>query len=65
MTDFGMKVRIKLLESDISMRSFAKDLGISVAYLSDILRGKRMATEQKKKIAKVLGIPYQEEREVS
>ncbi|PFJ14953.1 transcriptional regulator [Bacillus cereus] len=65
MTDFGMKVRIKLLESDISMRSFAKELGISVAYLSDILRGKRMAKEQKKRIAKTLGIPYQEEREAS
>ncbi len=60
-----MKVRIKLLESDISMRSFAKELGISVAYLSDILRGKRIAKKQKKKIAKTLGIPYQEEREVS
>ncbi|MDF2790131.1 MAG: DNA-binding protein [Neobacillus sp.] len=63
MTNFGMAVRIKLLEKDKSMRSLADDLGITNAYLSDILRGNRKAEAQKKRIAEMLDIKLEDERE--
>ncbi|WP_443217511.1 helix-turn-helix domain-containing protein [Sporolactobacillus sp. CQH2019] len=65
MTNFGMKVRIKLLEKDKSMRSLAGDLGITNAYLSDILRGNRKAEKQRKRIAKLLGIDLEKEKEAT
>lgn len=56
MTDFGIKVKVKLAELDMTLSKFASEMGISQPYLTDILRGRRRAVEQKKRIAKVLGI---------
>lgn len=58
---FGMDVKIALMKRDITMTEFAKTLGISLAYLSDILSGKREAVEQKKRIAKLLNIQIKSE----
>lgn len=55
-TEFGMKVRMELLKRNITNKQLADMLGISSAYLSDILRGCRDAFEQKKRIAKILEI---------
>lgn len=55
-TDFGIKVRTELLKREITLTEFAAELGISTAYLSDILRGRRDATEQKQRIAKLLDL---------
>jgi len=55
-TEFGMKVRMELLKRNITNKQLADMLGISSAYLSDILRGRRDAFEQKKRIAKILEI---------
>lgn len=63
MTSFGLQVRIKLLEKDKSMLSLANELGITNAYLSDILRGNRRAEKQRKKIAEILGINFEDEKE--
>lgn len=55
-TKFGLKVRTELLKRNITNKQLADMLGISGAYLSDILRGRRDAFEQKKSIAKILEI---------
>lgn len=55
-TEFGLKVRTELLKRNMSSKQLADMLGISGAYMSDILRGRRDAFEQKKRIAKVLEI---------
>ena len=55
-TEFGISVRTELLKREITLTEFAAELGISTAYLSDILRGRRDATEQKQRIAKLLDL---------
>ncbi|MFO3691418.1 XRE family transcriptional regulator [Staphylococcus felis] len=55
-TEFGLKVRTELLKRNMTNKSLADMLGISGAYLSDILRGRRDATEQKERIKKLLEI---------
>ncbi|WP_305751862.1 helix-turn-helix domain-containing protein [Mammaliicoccus sciuri] len=55
-TEFGLKVRTELLKRNMTNKELAKMLEISNAYLSDILRGRRDAFEQKKRIAKILDI---------
>lgn len=55
-TEFGLKVRTELLKRNMSSKQLADMLGISGAYISDILRGRRDAFEQKKRIAKILEI---------
>ncbi|HFF0464001.1 TPA: multiprotein-bridging factor 1 family protein [Staphylococcus aureus] len=55
-TDFGLKVRTELLKRDMTNKQLAEMLEISSAYLSDILRGRRGAFEQKKRIARILEI---------
>lgn len=47
-TDFGLKVRTELLKRNMTNKQLAEMLEISSAYLSDILRGRRDAFEQKK-----------------
>ncbi|MFS0784748.1 helix-turn-helix domain-containing protein [Bacillus sp. 1P06AnD] len=64
MTEFGIKVIIRLNDLGLSRRKFAQELKISDAYLSDILKGKRKALKQKKRIAEVLDIPFYEEKDV-
>ncbi|HCU9617823.1 TPA: helix-turn-helix transcriptional regulator [Staphylococcus aureus] len=55
-TDFGLKVRTELLKRDMTNKQLAEMLEISSAYLSDILRGRRDAFEQKKRIVRILEI---------
>ncbi|AWC31836.1 MULTISPECIES: helix-turn-helix domain-containing protein [Bacillus] len=55
-SSFGIKVRTALLERELTITSLASELGISVSYLSDILKGSRKGKKQKKRIADTLGI---------
>jgi transcriptional regulator with XRE-family HTH domain len=55
-TEFGLKVRSELLRRNMTIKQLAEMLGISSPYMSDILRGRRDAVEQKKRIAKILDI---------
>lgn len=55
-TDFGLLVRTELLKRELTLTELAAELGISTAYLSDILRGRRDAKEQKQRIAKLLDL---------
>lgn len=54
--DFGLLVRGELFKRGMTHRQLADTLGISAAYLSDILNGRRDAPEQRKKIIKLLNI---------
>ena len=59
-SEFGLEVRKTLIIRRKSMRSLAKDLGISCAYLSEILRGTRKSEAYKEKVAQMLDIPREE-----
>ncbi|GAB6575079.1 TPA: helix-turn-helix transcriptional regulator [Bacillus cereus] len=52
--EFGMKVRATLFAKNMQQKELAKLLGISGAYLSDILRDKREAKSVRVKIIKIL-----------
>lgn len=53
-SEFGIEARGIMLAKGMTMTALANELDISVAYLSDILRGTRRGTKQKKKIAQIL-----------
>ena len=57
--DLGAKVRSELFKRKMSQRELAEMLGISGAYLSDIIRGRKdgpKAQERIKHIRKILNI---------
>jgi len=43
----------------IEQNKLAKELGITKQYLSNIINGQRKAKEIRKKIAELLGMPYE------
>lgn len=56
---FGIEVRNQLFKVKMTQSELAKRIGISDAYLSDIIRGKKDGTkaqEHIRRIKKVLGI---------
>lgn len=55
-TDFGTEVKVELAKRNMNMSGLAKELSISLPYLSDIIYGRRKATKQKEIIKKVLDI---------
>lgn len=57
--DLAIKVKVKLVENDLTMTQLAKELGMSTTYLSDIINGKKdgpKAQEHIKRIKKILNI---------
>ncbi len=56
LTPFGKEVEKALIDKDMDKGELAKAVGISQAYLTDILKGTRNATERKKQIAEYLKI---------
>ncbi len=54
---FGLEVRKILIFQGKSMTKFAKELGISCTYLSEILRGTRESEKYKQKIIQALEMP--------
>lgn len=56
-TDFGAEARKIMLQKGITMTVVAKELGITVSYLSDILKGNRAGVRHKDRIAEILGMP--------
>lgn len=55
-SEFGIEARVIMLKKNITMASLAKELGISSAYISDILRGVRRGKKYRDKIAQILGM---------
>lgn len=57
--DLAIKVKVKLVENGLTMTQLAQELGMSTAYLSDIINGKKdgpKAQEHIKRIKKILNI---------
>lgn len=55
-SEFGLKARAIMLRKKITMAAIAKEMGVSTAYISDLLRGARETPERRKQIAKILGM---------
>jgi len=57
----GQRIREFRDKRDISLREFAKKLGCSAAYWSDVELGRRYASEQMlKDAARILKVPFEE-----
>lgn len=56
MSDFEKQVRIALIQQGKTLTNLATELGISVSYLYEIIRGTRKAEEQKQRIRTLLGL---------
>ena len=56
MSEFEKQVRHALIDSDMTMTDLANELGISVSYVSDLLKKKRENQEQLQRIKDFLGI---------
>lgn len=57
--DLAIKVKVRLVEHGLTMTQLAHELGMSTAYLSDIINGKKdgpKAQEHIKRIKKILNI---------
>ena len=57
--DLAIKVKVRLVEYGLTMTQLAQELGMSTAYLSDIINGKKdgpKAQEHIKRIKKILNI---------
>ncbi|MFA5385964.1 MAG: helix-turn-helix transcriptional regulator [Eubacteriales bacterium] len=54
MSDFEKIVRKALIDKGLTVKKLAEDMGISPAYLYDIIKGNRPGTKQKEKIAQIL-----------
>ncbi|MGI2748393.1 helix-turn-helix domain-containing protein [Bacillus cytotoxicus] len=62
---FRVKVQTALVLKETTLTELAKRMGISVSYLSDIVRGHREGKKYKAKIAELLDFTYEEKKEVS
>ena len=60
--DFEIEVKTQLLILGRTMSSLAEEIGISVSYLSDIIKGNRKANHYKEKIKRVLKLKTEDEK---
>jgi transcriptional regulator with XRE-family HTH domain len=56
MSDFEKQVRVALIQQEKTLSGLAEELGISVSYLYEIIRGTRKAEEKKQRIRTLLGL---------
>lgn len=63
MLSYRDKVKIALIEKKMSQRDLAKEMNISIVYLTDILAGNRTASERRKQIAEILEMKEEESDE--
>lgn len=63
MSEFKKQVRHALIDRDMTMTDLANELGISVSYVSDLLKKKRENQEQLQRIKDFLGITDTEDYE--
>lgn len=63
MSEFEKEVKKALIDKDMTMGDLAKILGITLSYVSDLIKGKRTNKEQIQKIRDVLDIPKSVEYE--
>lgn len=53
-SNFGLEARSKMLEKKITLTALAKELGISLTYVSEIIKGTREGKSYKQKISEIL-----------
>lgn len=53
---FEIDVKTALLINEMSLTDLAGELGISVSYTCDIVKGNRRANKHRERIIKILGI---------
>ena len=63
MSEFEKEVKKALIDKDMTMGDLAEILGITLSYVSDLIKGKRTNKEQIQKIRDVLDIPKSVEDE--
>ena len=56
MSEFEKQVRHALIDRNMSMTDLASELGISVSYVFEIIKGTRKAEEQKARIRQFLNL---------
>ena len=64
-TSFGIMVKVKLAQLDMTQKELADEVGLHKKYLNDILRGRRAGTKYKEAIAARLGIRYESEQKIA
>lgn len=58
--EFEIVIKTALIKNEkLNLSKLAKKLGISVAYLSDIVRGNRKAAHYRKRICEILDLDYE------
>ncbi|PKR84892.1 helix-turn-helix domain-containing protein [Heyndrickxia camelliae] len=60
---FQINVQTALILKEMTMTEVAKKIGISVSYLSDIVKGNRRGEKYKKQISDLLGFSYKSEED--
>ncbi len=55
-TEFGAEARKIMLQKNIKMVDLARELGVSVTYVSEIFKGTRRGEKYKNRIAEMLGM---------
>lgn len=63
MSEFEKEVKKAFIDKDMTMGDLAEILGITLSYVSDLIKGKRTNKEQIQKIRDVLDIPKSVEYE--
>lgn len=59
MSEFEKAVKKALIDHEMTMQDLADVLGITVSYVSDLIKGKRSNTLQIAKICSFLGVSYE------
>nr|DAX98062.1 MAG TPA: Regulatory protein [Caudoviricetes sp.] len=58
--EFEIAVKTALIKNEkLNLSKLAKELGISAAYLSDVVRGNRKAEHYRKRICEILDLDYE------
>jgi DNA-binding helix-turn-helix protein len=58
--EFEIAVKTALIKNEkLNLSKLAKKLGISAAYLSDVVRGNRKAEHYRKRICEILDLDYE------
>lgn len=55
-SEFGAEARKIMLQRNLKMKTLAEELGVSVAYVSEIFKGTREGKKYKNRIAQLLGM---------
>lgn len=64
MSEFERQVRHALIDRNMSLTDLASELGISVSYVYEIIKGTRKAEDQKEKIRSFLDLTDSDDEQI-